>query len=160
MADRSTFTQEEWETLYLTPLYVSGMVMMAGSSGFTGTLKEIYASSAVPRQTAKQFPNAPLIQALMDERNVPNLKDLDQEDKPNDGVAMNTKAHEGIRRVADILAQKATPEESDAYRKWLYAIAEGIANAAKEGSILGIGGQRVSAGEQEALKAIKKELGV
>jgi hypothetical protein len=160
MADRSTFTQQEWELLYLTPLYVSGMVMMAGTSGVTGTLMEIYAAGTARRDAAKQFPNNRLIQEMNVEGNIPNLKDLDESDKPRDGVAMNTMALEGIRKTRDILAAKATPEEAEQYRRWIYAIAESIANASKEGTLLGFGGQRVSGGEVEALNTLKKELGL
>jgi hypothetical protein len=160
MADRSTFTQDEWEALYLTPLYVSGMVMMAGTSGITGTLMEIYAAGTARRDAAKEYPGNKLIQEMNIEGNIPNLKDLEESDKPQDGVAMNTKALEGIRKTREILAAKATPEEGEQYRKWIYAIAERVANAAKEGTILGFGGQRVSGGELEALKTLKRELGV
>jgi hypothetical protein len=160
MADRTTFTQEEWEILYLTPLYVSGMVMMAGTSGITGTLLEIYAAGTARRDAAKAYPDNRLIQEMNREENIPNLKDLNESDKPHDGVAMNAKALEGIRKSREILAAKASPEEAEQYRKWVYAIADSVANAAKEGTLLGFGGQRVSGGEVEALKTLKSELGL
>jgi hypothetical protein len=57
-----------------------------------------------------------------------------------------------------ILKAKASPEESDAYRKLIYGVAEQVANAASEGGFLGFGGTRVSAGEESFLAELRETL--
>ena len=63
-----------------------------------------------------------------------------------------------IRAVNDILTSKATPEEAAAFRDWLKKAAQDAANAAKEGGFMGIGAERVSAGEQQMLDELDKVL--
>ncbi len=58
------------------------------------------------------------------------------------------------RRLA-ILEQKATPEEVEAYRRFVVAVAEAAAKAHKEGGFIGIGGKEVSESEQAALDEIR-----
>jgi hypothetical protein len=160
MTDRSTFTTEEWETLYLTPLHVAGTVAVAGASGFTGTAKEAYAIVTVPAEAAHTYPNNTLLAALTNRDNSPAIQDLETEERPHNVTDMKLRAFDGIQKSLAILNTKATPEEVQQYRRWLYAVAEGIAKAAKEGSLLGFGGERISAEEQEILDAFQQELGL
>jgi hypothetical protein len=49
-----------------------------------------------------------------------------------------------LRAVSELLTAKATPEEADAFRRWLLDTADAAANAAKEGGFMGLrrrGGQ-------------------
>ncbi len=66
---------------------------------------------------------------------------------------------EDSRAVASILEEKATADEANEYKEWAMGIAENVANAAKEGGFLGIGGTRVSDGEIEAFAEIAHALG-
>jgi len=54
----------------------------------------------------------------------------------------------------------ASPQESDDFRRWLYSTGEAVANAAKEGGFLGIGGKLVSPAEEAVLVEIKAVLGL
>ena len=56
-----------------------------------------------------------------------------------------------LRAVDGIVAAKATPEETEAFRNWLIVTAQAAADAAKEGGFMGFGAERVSAGEQAML---------
>ena len=62
------------------------------------------------------------------------------------------------RSVRELLATKADAVEAAEYKEWVIGIADSVANAAKEGGFLGIGGERVSEGEEETLAAIKDAL--
>ena len=63
-----------------------------------------------------------------------------------------------IREAGDLVSRKATPEEAQAYKQMLMAVAERTADAAKEGGFLFFGGERVSAGEQAFLTEVKGAL--
>ncbi len=51
-------------------------------------------------------------------------------------------------------------EEAEGVKRWLVAIAQRTAEAAKEGGFLGIGGTRVSENETVAIRDVARALGV
>jgi hypothetical protein len=65
---------------------------------------------------------------------------------------------EELRAVNGVLTEKATPEEADAFRKWLLEAAQRTADAAKEGGFLGFKAERVSEGEQRMLDKLGEVL--
>jgi len=65
---------------------------------------------------------------------------------------------EEITAVNAIATAKATPEEAEAYRSWLWDAAREAANAAKEGGFLGFHAVRVSEGEQRMLDKLEAAL--
>jgi hypothetical protein len=54
---------------------------------------------------------------------------------------------------------KATPQEAEAFGRWLVAAAQAAADAGKEGGFLGFGAEQVSAGEQRMLDQVRAALG-
>jgi hypothetical protein len=70
---------------------------------------------------------------------------------------MKAQCLQTLRDVAALLSQKA-PADAQAYKQWVYQAAQNSANAAKEGGVFGIGGQRVSEAETAALKEIAMAL--
>jgi hypothetical protein len=60
----------------------------------------------------------------------------------------------GLRDAVAILERVATQDEVVEYKRFVYALAESVARAHKEGGFLGIGGTQVSPGEQAALDEI------
>lgn len=68
------------------------------------------------------------------------------------------RALENLREVSTILDAKA-PGDAAAYKAWLQAISQKVAEAAKEGGTLGFGGVQVSDAEKLALEDIAKALG-
>jgi hypothetical protein len=67
---------------------------------------------------------------------------------------------EELRGVNELVTAKATPEEAEAFRRWLVAAAQVAADAGKEGGFLGFGAERVSAGEQRMLDQVRAAVGV
>jgi hypothetical protein len=59
-----------------------------------------------------------------------------------------------------LVEAKATPEEVEAYKRFVVTVAEAAANAHREGGFLGVGGEQVSEGERAALDEIAATLGV
>ena len=80
--------------------------------------------------------------------------------KPDSSELAGTLVLDELSAVNDILRAKATLEEAEAFRRWLLAVAQGAANAAKEGGFMGFGAVRVSEGEQAMLEKLRSKLGV
>ena len=67
----------------------------------------------------------------------------------------------GLQKLRDavaVLGQKATPEEVEEYRRFVIDLARRVAEAHKEG-FMGLGGERVSEAEREAIEKIAQALG-
>ena len=57
-------------------------------------------------------------------------------------------------------SMQATPEETEAFGRWMVAVAQDAANAAKEGGFMGFGAERVSQGEQAMLASVAETFGI
>jgi hypothetical protein len=80
--------------------------------------------------------------------------------KPDSSAIAGTLVLDELSAVNDILRAKANPDEADAFRRWLLDVAQGAADAAKEGGFMGFGAVRVSEGEQAMLERLGSTLGV
>ena len=94
------------------------------------------------------------IKALMQQKQNP-ARDF----KPSSAPTAAAEILDELSGVDAIVAAKATPEETDAFRDWLIATAQAAADAAKEGGFMGFHAERVSAGEQAMLDQIRGALG-
>jgi hypothetical protein len=65
---------------------------------------------------------------------------------------------ERLREAVRLLEQKASPEEVEAYKRFVLNLAEAAANAHREGGFLGVGGKHVSEGERVALDELASTL--
>jgi hypothetical protein len=162
---KDTFSDDEWFLLLSTPSMIGASVAAAGQSGL-GTLKEAVASLETISGAAKNYPNNALISELVkradnrDEAKAQAQKYTDmaktklQGKKPDQ---LTQEMLEDVRRTVFLLKSKA-PDALEDYKAWSLAVAEKVANAAKEGSFLGFGGERVSEGEKTLIESIKAAL--
>jgi hypothetical protein len=67
-------------------------------------------------------------------------------------------ATEAARRAADVLRVQGGELDRHAYREFVLGVARKVAEAAREGDILGIGGRLVSDAERAAINAIAQAL--
>ena len=67
-------------------------------------------------------------------------------------------SNDSILGALQILEQKASPEEVEAYKMFVTAVAHAAANAHREGGFLGVGGTHVSDEEQQALDELAAKL--
>ncbi len=165
MSIENRFTEDELALLSNTPYAIGSAMIFAGGSGL-GTVKEMIASSKSFINGAKEFPNNEIIQSIL-----PNLRDFEEtKEKTKDlkthykewlkkkGIDSFEKMQEAViedcKQVDDILKAKASPEEAKEYKEWALSIAKSVANAAKEGGFLGIGGERISQEEREFFNKI------
>lgn len=154
MADKISFTPDEWNTLRDTPHFVAAAATLAGNSGL-GTMKEGFATAKAFLDAA-QNPNG-LIKELaargeLEEAQKAIRSQVEFSNPEGSKARLREQALAKSTASLKLLASKGSPGDMDAYKNWLVQIADTITKAAKEGGILGIGGERVSAGEQAFLK--------
>ena len=70
---------------------------------------------------------------------------------------IKAKCIDTLRQVAEVVDAKA-PSDATAFKTWLRQISQHVAEAAKEGGFLGIGGVAVSDAEKATLAEISKAL--
>lgn len=156
------FNEEEWKTLVAAPIKVGRAIIAIAPSGGIGMAKEVNALQRGLRD-AMQHSTSPL------------LKNLDVYAQPEKGMqtlwqavghafkdrwdAANVRktAIATCKEAATVL-KKASPQDALAYKECLYAVAQRVAEAAKEGGFAGIGGTNLSEPEKSLLKDVAETL--
>ncbi len=170
MSLETRFTEGEIFLLSTTPMQIGTVMAFSEGSGL-GTVKEMFASSKTFINGVKEYPNNEIITGVLP--TVSDLKEAMSQSKEMRQKALARLKEQGIdsseklrqqliedsQAVAVILADKATDEEASEYKAWAMSIATNVANAAKEGGFLGIGGTRISEGEKQAFEEIANALG-
>src|SRR5215207_6149422 len=155
MTSKQDFTDQEWTRIRRAPLVAGVAISLADPGGPIEVAKETMASlrsaTLPPSQEELLAAVALEVQALTQQRQNP-LGDF----KPRGGQQVL----EELRSVNDIVTAKATPQEVEAFRRWLVAAAQAAADAAKEGGFMGFGAEQVSAGEKQMLDQVRAALGV
>jgi hypothetical protein len=151
MTARADFNAEEWATIVDAPVY-AGLRLIAASRG--GTVRETLAMGRVYQDARGQHGESQLLDDLV---KAPPSIDADQLREVQGNVA--TLASQKLREATEILGAKATPAETDSYKKFVMTVAQAVAGAHKEGGFLGIGGQQISDAENQALDEISTALG-
>jgi thioredoxin-like negative regulator of GroEL len=144
MTAKAEFNAEEWAVVVGAPL-LTAMMVIAAERG--GSVRE---SVAVAREyaEARERHDGELMSALLATPPASAAK------RPATPQAVHDEAVAGLREAVAILERVATQDEVVEYKRFVYALAESVARAHKEGGFLGIGGTPVSAGEQAALDEI------
>ena len=160
MLTKNDFPAADWNTLRDTQHLVGLATLMAESSGL-GTIKESIAlARGIMENQSSEFP---FIRDLTGKTEMEAAQgSLRQrlggpEAKPTK-EGLQQLALEQVRASMTILSGKASQGGWDAYSKLLYGLADTVANAAKEGGFLGVGGTRVSPGEQRFLDQLRDTL--
>ena len=164
MATKTDFTAEEWTVLRDAPQMVSVAVATAGGSGIFGSLKEALAPVGAIVEALKG--DNQLLRAVCDREEAKaafdSIKGLVKSGADFDTIkaTLRQAAIDKARTAVGILKQKSTPEDVKAYQDFLLNLGNRVANAAKEGSFLGFGGERVSEPERTLLADLTQTLGV
>jgi hypothetical protein len=155
MTSRQDFTDEEWTRVRRAPLVAGVAISLADPGGPIEVAKETAATlrsaTLPPSQEELLAAVAFDVQALARQRQNP-LGDF----RPTGGQQIL----EELRAVNELVTAKATPQEVEAFRRWLVAAAQAAADAGKEGGFLGFGAERVSAGEQRMLDQVRAAVGM
>ena len=151
MTKKADFNAEEWSTIVDGPLY-AGMRVISADRG--GTLRESLAMGRAYQEARQHHGESELLDELVKS---PPAIDPDRVKEAGGDIAALTSKQ--LTEAISILEQKATPEEIDAYKRFVMTLAQAVANAHKEGGFLGIGGKEISDAENQALDEISKALG-
>jgi hypothetical protein len=151
MTTKAAFNAEEWSTVVAGPVY-AGMRVISADRG--GTFRESLAMGHVYEHARQNHAQSELIGELV--KSPPSI-DPDRVRAAGGDVAAVTS--EQLRGAIEIVATKATPEESDDYKRFVMTVAQTVAAAHKEGGFLGIGGKQISDAENQALDEISTALG-
>jgi hypothetical protein len=151
MTRKADFNAEEWSTVVEGPLY-AGLWVIAVDKG--GTLRESLALGRVYKDARAGHGESELLDELI--KSPPSI-DPDRVKEAQGEVS--SVASQRLRAAMDILEAKATPEEVDAYKRFVMTAAQAVASAHKEGGFLGIGGKEISDAENQALDGIASTLG-
>ena len=159
MTSEAAFTDEEWERVLRAPILAGMAITIADPGGPIEITRETVATlraATVPPSQQELLASAALdIQAAMQQKQNPA-----RTFKPASAQTAGTEILDELRAVDAIVAEKATPEEIDAFRAWLVATAQAAADAAKEGGFMGFGAEQVSEGERAMLDELRAALGV
>jgi transcription antitermination factor NusG len=159
MTGKADYTDEEWNRLRRAPFVAGTAISLADPGGPIELSHETIA-------TLKEASTPPSREQLLLEVSQDIMSMVNQKQNPLAGFKPDRSAPAGtwvldeLSAVSDILRAKGTLEEAEAFRRWLLAVAQGAANAAKEGGFMGFGAVRVSEGEQEMLEKLRSTLGV
>jgi hypothetical protein len=161
MTTKADFTEEEWTRLERAPLVAGMAITFADPGGPIETLKESLAGVKTIVDTAKTGSGSELVDGL--------AKDVAEKAKRREnplkgfkprGTMAGAEIVDELGEVNQIVTEKATPEEAEAFRAWLLDAAQRTADAAKEGGFLGFNAVRVSEGEQKMLDKLREVLAV
>jgi hypothetical protein len=164
MANKQNFKPDEWSKILQSTMLAGMAVTAAEPSGLFGALKEAFASSSALAAAKSNPGSSELIKAVVADFETKEGRSSVQEalrqhlagaKKPADAVQRSLT---NLKEVSAILDAKA-PQEAAAFKTWLRAISQNVAEAASEGGFLGIGGVKVSDAEKATLADISKALG-
>jgi hypothetical protein len=164
MADKTSFTKDEWTLLLKSPAIAGMAITAADPSGLWGRLKEAFAGGAALTKVAADPSANALIKAVVADFSTSEGRSAARDGlkadfaggKPTD---MKTKSVEELRQVSALLNAKA-PADAPAFKAWLRQISQSTAEAASEGGGLFGGGVQVSDAEKATLAEISNALGV
>jgi len=168
---KDDFNDDEWFLLSSTPAMIGAAMSGAAPSGVIGTIKEMTASMRASVQGLSDYPDSELISALLEKaENWDEAKDKmsDYREKAKARLdsakiksreELQTHVLEECAAAAKLVDAKCSADEAKNYKEWAVKIANKVAIAAKEGGILGFGGDRLSAEESELITKIEVALG-
>ena len=150
MTTKADFNAEEWQQVAGAPA-IAGFIVTTAQKG--GTIRETMAMGKAYAEAKKEHGDGDLLGEIVATSPQPDLEGLEsQEELRVEGLAK-------LREAVELLESKATPEEVDGYKAFTLTVAQRAAEADKSGGVVGIGGERVSDAEREALAAIAEALG-
>ena len=159
MTSKADFTEEEWVRLRRAP-FVAGLAISIADPGgpielARETIATLRAASTPPSKEELLVAVSQEIASMVNQKQNPMAGF-----KPDRSALAGKMILDELTGVNEFLTAKATPEETDAFRRWLLAAAQAAADGAKEGGFMGFGAELVSQGEQRMLGELRTALGM
>lgn len=159
MAAREDFDDEQWRVLQLIPWQIGLGVMASAPSGILGRQRELRTVEARVRHAAEHGSESDLVRLIADEvvsgHEIPHAEPGGRSEEELADVVL-----ERCAEVRALLDATVDANESRVFRRWLYDVAEHVAAASDEESLVGVGGERVSEQEVRYLGRLADALGI
>lgn len=162
MADKSSFSAEEWKTLLESVMAAGVAVTAAEPSGLWGLIQEGFASGGALAKAKMDSAANPLVKAIVDDLGTSEGRTI-----ARDGVKQKLQNLKSVdikgacikilEDASAVLDAKASSDAA-AVKGWLQRISQSVAEAASEGGFLGFGGVAVSDAEKATLGEIANAL--
>jgi len=151
MTTKNDFTAEEWQLLTVAPVNAGSYIISADLS-VMGAIREMKALGKALEEPTPPAAAQELVAALIADAEAQAKNKEEGETAPaQEGEDVREQIRQALQQTATLLNAKCTSEEAAGFKQWLQDVAQAVAEADKEGSHFGIGGQRVSDKEQTAL---------
>jgi hypothetical protein len=144
MTGKSDFTEEEWKTVLEGPPS-AGLIVAAASRG--GTFRESFAIAKAYVEARKEHGQS----QLLDE--IESAKPQVDHHPAHSFDELKSTNLQHLHDAIAVLERKASPDETDAYRRFVLSVADRVAKAHRED------GMDVSGPEQTAIDEITAALG-
>lgn len=157
MTTKTDFDQDEWTRIVRAPLMAGLAITLADPGGPIEAAKETMA-------TMRSATSPPSREQLLSEVALDVQDKVQHRQNPLSGYKPGKEAPAGdqvleeLHAVQEMVAAKATPEEAEAFGRWLVASAQAAAEAAKEGGFMGFHAVRVSEREQAMLDRVRESV--
>lgn len=142
MTAKADFTEEEWNVVREGPAAAGVLVLMAQGGG---SFRETWALAKSYAEARKQPGQSQLLDELASEK--PDVE------RHSTREEQETQGLKGLSEAIALLEQKATPDDVEAYRTFVLAVARKVAEAHEEE------GQPISAAEQAAIDKVASTIG-
>ncbi|HEX6586349.1 MAG TPA: hypothetical protein VF052_06325 [Solirubrobacterales bacterium] len=148
MTAKSDFSEEEWKQLLEAPPS-AGLVVVASDRG--GSIRETFSMAKAYADSHKQPGQSQLLDEIVSAK--PEV------DRSRFKTQEELKQHclQNVRDAIALLKQKASADEVEAYRQFVIALVNRVAEARKEG-FMGLSGERVSDDERAAIEEVTAAL--
>jgi hypothetical protein len=144
MTGKADFSEEEWETVLEGPPS-AGIIVSTAQRG--GTFRESFSMAKAYTEARQQHGESQLLDEVASTR--PKV------DRAREHSVEELKQHhlELLREAVALVESKASPEEVDAYKRFILALAERVAAAKEEGD------EPVSDAERAAIAEVAAAIG-
>ena len=155
MTTKDDFTPDEWERLLTAP-WVAGLLIVFADTHITGMAGEFRALwQALTVDAPSDAPGDLLAELVADMEE----RDGDEDTPAGDEDLDKEELLALLASAADLIDARCRPDEATGYREWIRNAATATAEASKESWFFGIGGERVSSKEKDAMAEIDAALG-
>jgi hypothetical protein len=160
MATAEDFAEVEWAAICDAAHGVGLAMMLLGSSGLVGSMKEMLVAGRTAANAAQH--ESELIREMCGAEAMRGMQTrvadvMSGERNVDPRRVLREQSVVWLREAVAVLRKKA-PEDLAAYEQWVLAFASDVANAGSEGGLLGVGGEKVSAEEAQFLATIRAVL--
>lgn len=154
---REKFSGPEWQTVVFGPQQVGSAIIFCSPSGLSGIFAENSMLISTLRQHLSSSERTPLLEAIAAEMLGDALKEAPSNTSNTQAQQAQELAEDAFnqaRQAVWLVSRHCSAADLQAYKHMLWEIAQKVAQAAKEGGFLGIGGQQVNQAEKDMLERL------